>query len=168
MKFEVFKNLEETAIDYGTLILAIRTADREAQDITRATESRLVAEKRQAEARAAELTAIIGDPGRSVTIRRMAQSELDELKRRHYGPSTSEQAAFNASVAALEQAAADARALQTKLSGLLKEARDELEEIRKGTIHDRENNLDVFSGWPAGLRRDFASMLARVGGEALT
>ena len=166
MKFEVFKNLEETAIDYRAVVLAIRTADREGRDTICAIESRITAERKQAATRAAELAAIIGDPARSGTIRRMAQAELDDLKRQIYGPSTMEQEAFDDAVSELEQAAADAKALHTKLSGLLKEARDELEDIRKGTIHDYTNNLDIFAGWPAGLRRDFAAMLARVGGEA--
>lgn len=168
MKFEVFKNLQETATDYRAVLLAIRTADREARDITRSIESRLAAEKKQAETRAAELTAIIGDPARSETIRRMAQAELDGLKCQTYEPSTVEKEAFDDAVSELEQAAADAKALQTKLSGLLTEARDELEEIRKNTIHDPANNIDIFAGWPAGLRRDFAAMLARAGGEAST
>jgi len=168
MKFEIFKNLEQTAIDYKTVSLAIRTADREAQDITRSIESRISAERKQAAIRAAELAAIIGDPARSETIRRMAQAELDNIKRQIYGPSTVEKEAFDDAVSELEQAAADAKTLQTKLSGLLKEARDELEEIRKSTIHDPTNNLDISAGWPAGLRRDFAAMLARAGGETST
>ena len=166
MKFEVFKNLEEAAIDYRTVVLAIRTADREARDITRSIESRLDAERKQATSRAAELTAIIGDPARSETIRRMAQAEFDGLKRQIYGPSIVEKEAFDDAVSELEQAAADAKTLQKKLTALLTEARDQLEEIKKSTIHDRENNLDILSGWPAGLRRDFAAMLARSGGEA--
>lgn len=166
MKFEVFKNLEETAIDYRAVLLAISTANKEAKDITRSTEDRLTSEKKQATTRAAELAAIIGDPARSETIRRMAQAELDDLKRRNYGPSTAEQAAFDAVCSELEQAIADARSLHTKLSGLLKEARDELEGIRKATIHDTGSNLDIRDGWPTGLRQDFAAMLTRVGGEA--
>lgn len=166
MRFDIFKNLEETAIDYRSVFLAIKTANQEAQDITRSIESRLFAERKQVATRAAELTAIIEDPARSGTIRRMAQAELDHLKRLIYGPSTVEREAFDDAVSKLEQAAADAKALQVKLSGLLKEARDELEEIRKTMIHDPTNNLDIFAGWSTGLRRDFAAMLARVGGEA--
>ena len=166
MEFEVFKNLEETAIDYRAVVLAIRTADREGRDTICAIESRITAERKQAATRAAELTAITGDPGRSWTIRRMAQAELDELRQRNYGPSTAEQAAFDGAVAELQQATEDARALQKKLTDLLTEARDELEAIRKSTIHDTKNNLSIFSDWPAGLRRDFAAMLTRAGGEA--
>lgn len=166
MKFEVFKMLEETATDYRAVLLAIRTANREAEDVIASVKFRLTSERLQAAARAAELTAQIDDPTRSETIKRMARAELESLVQHVYRPTDAESAAFNAALAELEQATGDARALQTRLYNLLKEAQGELEEIRKSTIHDPTNSLDIYAGYPAGLRRDFAAMLSSVCGEA--
>ena len=165
MKFEVFKNLEETATDYRAVFLAIQTANREGNDITSSVAARITAERRQAETRATELGATIRDATRSETIRKMAALELERLNGQTYGPTDIEREAFDDAISELEQAAADAKTLQAKLTGLLKEARDELEEIRKTTIHNTGNNLEICAGWPTGLRRDFAAMLARVGAE---
>lgn len=166
MKFEVFNMLEETATDYKRVLSAIRAANREAEDITASVKFRLTSERLQAAARAAELTAQIDDPTRSETIKRMARAELESLVQHVYRPTDAEGAAFTAALAELEQATGDARALQTRLSNLLKEAQAELEQIRKSTINDPANNIAIFTGWPAGLRRDFAAMLSSVCGEA--
>lgn len=166
MKYVIFRNLEETATDFRTALLAFQTARADAGDITTAIETKIICERARDTDRAAELTAIIKDPARSATIRRMAQGELDALAEKTYAPTPSETAAFDAAIAEGEQALKDADALRCKMIDQLREAKTMLEEPGKETVFRPDGGIDIRRRWLDGEKEHFAAMLARVGREA--
>ena len=166
MKFEVFTELQETAIDYRTALFAFQAARTDASDISTAIEARILCEQARNADRAAELRGIIVDAGRAATVKRVAQSELDELTAKTYAPTTEERAIFDAAIAEGEQALEDAGALRCKMIDQLHEARGELDELSRETVHKPDGGLDIRRRWLDGERQAFAMMTRRVCGEA--
>ena len=141
MKFEVFTNLEEMATDYRTALLAFQVARADAGDISSAIETRIICEKARDADRAAELRAIVADSGRSETIRRMAQGELNELAARAYAPTAAERTTFDMAIAEGEQALKDADTLRSKMIDQLREAKAALDELSRETVHKPDGGV---------------------------
>lgn len=167
MKFEIFSDLQESAVDYRTALLAFQTARADASDLTAAVEARISAERARDAGRAAELRGTIADTERSATVRRVAQAELDELAARSYAPTSAEREAFDAAIAEAEQALKDADALRDRMIDQLRKARAELDELSRETVHKPDGGLDIRRRWLDGERQAFAMMTRRVCGEAV-
>lgn len=166
MKFEVFSDLQESAVDFKTALLAFQTARADASDLTAAVEARISAERARDAGRAAELRGIVADAERSATVKRVAQAELDELAARSYAPTNAEREAFDAAISEGEQALKDADALRHKMIDQLRKARAALDELDRETIHKPDGGLDLRRRWLDGEKEAFAMMTRRVCGEA--
>lgn len=166
MKFEIFKKLEELATDYKMALLAFQVARADAGDISEAIELKALAERTRDTGRVAELTAIIKDPARSATIRRMAQGELDALTEKTYTPTSTEIATFDAAIAEGEQSLKDAAALRVRMIDQLREAKTTFEELGRETVFKPDGGLDIRRRWMNGEKEAFAAMVCRICGEA--
>ena len=108
------------------------------------------------EARRTELRAAVKDNGRSVTVRSLAQTELDGLSETEFKPTAAEQAAFGDATARAEQAIADLRRTRDELRTALAAASAELNGIRADTIG--KTDIEVCARWIEGNVNSFNNL----------
>jgi|GEM_PF-2378114 hypothetical protein len=141
------------AADFTATAQAVNDAHAEQRAVLQAVRERIAADKRRAEERRMELQGTVTDGSRSVTVRSLAQHELDALSAVSYGPTAEERAAFDAATRAGTQAVADLRTARTALRDTLADARAELEHIRSKTTG--EVDVDLMQRWLDGCQAEF-------------
>lgn len=156
MADSIFDQVETLAGDFAATLAAIHAANKEQGEIITATRARIDADKQRVEARRAELQAVVKDNGRSVTVRSLAQAELDGLSATEFKPAAAEQAAFDISTERGEQAIADLRRTRDELRTALAAASAELEGIRADTIG--KTDVEIFVRWSEGDVNSFNNL----------
>ena len=136
MNNHIFDRVETLAGDFTATLAAVHATNKEQGEIITATRARIDADKMRVEARCTELQAAVKDNSRSVTVRSLAQAELDGLSASatEFKPTAAEQAAFGDATARAEQAIADLHRTRDELRTALAAASAELEGIRADTI----------------------------------
>ena len=148
MNNHIFDRVETLAGDFAATLAAIHKANKEQGEIITAARARIDADKMRVEARRTELQAAVKDNGRSVTVRSLAQAELDGLSATEFKPTAAEQAAFGDATARAEQAIADLRRTRDELRTALAAASAELQGIRADTIG--KTDIEVCARWIEG------------------
>lgn len=143
MNNHIFDRVETLAGDFAATLAAIHKANKEQGEIITAARARIDADKMRVEARRTELRAAVKDNGRSVTVRSLAQTELDGLSETEFKPTAAEQAAFGDATARAEQAIADLRRTRDELRTALAAASAELKGIRADTIGKTDTLIKV-------------------------
>lgn len=156
MADSIFDQVETLAGDFAATLAAIHAANKEQGEIITATRARIDADKQRVEARRAELQAVVKDNGRSVTVRSLAQAELDGLSATEFKPTAAEQAAFGDATARAEQAIADLRQTCDELRTALAAASAELGGIRADTI--AKTDIEVCARWIEGNVNSFNNL----------
>ena len=156
MADSIFDQVETLAGDFAATLAAIHAANKEQGEIITATRARIDADKQRVEARRAELQAVVKDNGRSVTVRSLAQAELDGLSATEFKPAAAERAAFDISTERGEQAIADLRQTRDELRTALAAASAELEGIRADTIG--KTDVEIFVRWSEGDVNSFNNL----------
>lgn len=156
MADSIFDQVETLAGDFAATLAAIHAANKEQGEIITATRARIDADKQRVEARRAELQAVVKDNGRSVTVRSLAQAELDGLSATEFKPAAVERAAFDISTERGEQAIADLRRTRDELRTALAAASAELEGIRADTIG--KTDVEIFVRWSEGDVNSFNNL----------
>lgn len=156
MNNHIFDRVETLAGDFAATLAAIHKANKEQGEIITAARARIDADKMRVEARRTELRAAVKDNGRSVTVRSLAQTELDGLSETEFKPTAAEQAAFGDATARAEQAIADLRRTRDELRTALAAASAELEGIRADTIG--KTDIEVCARWIEGNVNSFNNL----------
>lgn len=156
MNNHIFDRVETLAGDFAATLAAIHKANKEQGEIITAARARIDADKMRVEARRTELRAAVKDNGRSVTVRSLAQTELDGLSETEFKPTAAEQAAFGDATARAEQAIADLRRTRDELRTALAAASAELEGIRADTIG--KTDVEIFARWIEGDVNSFNNL----------
>nr|DAF10891.1 MAG TPA: hypothetical protein [Caudoviricetes sp.] len=156
MNNHIFDRVETLAGDFAATLAAIHKANKEQGEIITAARARIDADKMRVEARRAELRAAVKDNGRSVTVRSLAQTELDGLSETEFKPTAAEQAAFGDATARAEQAIADLRRTRDELRTALAAASAELGGIRADTI--AKTDIEVCARWIEGNVNSFNNL----------
>lgn len=156
MNNHIFDRVETLAGDFAATLAAIHKANKEQGEIITAARARIDADKMRVEARCTELRAAVKDNGRSVTVRSLAQTELDGLSETEFKPTAAEQAAFGDATARAEQAIADLRRTRDELRTALAAASAELEGIRADTIG--KTDIEVCARWIEGDVNSFNNL----------
>lgn len=156
MADSIFDQVETLAGDFAATLAAIHKANKEQGEIITAARARIDADKMRVEARRAELQAAVKDNGRSVTVRSLAQAELDGLSATEFKPTAAEQAAFGDATARAEQAIADLRQTRDELRTALAAASAELGGIRADTI--AKTDIEVCARWIEGNVNSFNNL----------
>ena len=156
MADSIFDQVETLAGDFAATLAAIHAANKEQGEIITATRARIDADKQRVEARRAELQAVVKDNGRSVTVRSLAQTELDGLSETEFKPTAAEQAAFGDATARAEQAIADLRRTRDELRTALAAASAELQGIRADIIG--KTDIEVCARWIEGAVNSFNNL----------
>lgn len=156
MNNHIFDRVETLAGDFAATLAAIHKANKEQGEIITAARARIDADKMRVEARRTELQAAVKDNGRSVTVRSLAQAELDGLSATEFKPTAAEQAAFGDATARAEQAIADLRRTRDELRTALAAASAELEGIRADTIG--KTDVEIFVRWSEGDVNSFNNL----------
>lgn len=156
MNNHIFDRVETLVGDFAATLAAIHKANKEQGEIITATRARMEADKQRVEARRAELQAAVKDNGRSVTVRSLAQAELDGLSATEFKPTAAEQAAFGDATARAEQAIADLRRTRDELRTALAAASAELQGIRADTIG--KTDIEVCARWIEGAVNSFNNL----------
>ena len=156
MADSIFDQVETLAGDFAATLAAIHAANKEQGEIITATRARIDADKMRVEARRTELRAAVKDNGRSVTVRSLAQTELDGLSETEFKPTAAEQAAFGDATARAEQAIADLRRTRDELRTALAAASAELGGIRADTI--AKTDIEVCARWIEGNVNSFNNL----------
>lgn len=156
MNNHIFDRVETLVGDFAATLAAIHKANKEQGEIITAARARIDADKMRVEARRTELQAAVKDNGRSVTVRSLAQAELDGLSATEFKPTAAEQAAFGDATARAEQAIADLRQTRDELRTALAAASAELEGIRADTI--AKTDIEVCARWIEGDVNSFNNL----------
>ena len=156
MADSIFDQVETLAGDFAATLAAIHKANKEQGEIITAARARIDADKMRVEARRTELQAAVKDNGRSVTVRSLAQAELDGLSATEFKPTAAEQAAFGDATARAEQAIADLRRTRDELRTALAAASAELQGIRADTIG--KTDIEVCARWIEGNVNSFNNL----------
>lgn len=156
MNNHIFDRVETLAGDFTATLAAVHATNKEQGEIITATRARIDADKMRVEARRTELQAAVKDNGRNVTVRSLAQAELDGLSVTEFKPTAAEQAAFADATARAEQAIADLRRTRDELRTALAAASAELEGIRADTIG--KTDVEIFVGWIEGDVNSFNNL----------
>lgn len=156
MADSIFDQVETLAGDFAATLAAIHKANKEQGEIITAARARIDADKMRVEARRTELQAAVKDNGRSVTVRSLAQAELDGLSATEFKPTAAEQAAFGDATARAEQAIADLRRTRDELRTALAAASAELQGIRADTIG--KTDIEVCARWIEGAVNSFNNL----------
>lgn len=156
MNNHIFDRVETLVGDFAATLAAIHKANKEQGEIITATRARIDADKMRVEARRTELQAAVKDNGRSVTVRSLAQAELDGLSATEFKPTAAEQAAFGDATARAEQAIADLRRTRDELRTALAAASAELQGIRADTIG--KTDIEVCARWIEGAVNSFNNL----------
>lgn len=156
MNNHIFDRVETLAGDFAATLAAIHKANKEQGEIITAARARIDADKMRVEARRTELRAAVKDNGRSVTVRSLAQTELDGLSATEFKPTAAEQAAFGDATARAEQAIADLRRTRDELRTALAAASAELGGIRADTI--AKTDIEVCARWIEGNVNSFNNL----------
>lgn len=156
MNNHIFDRVETLAGDFAATLAAIHKANKEQGEIITAARARIDADKMRVEARRTELRAAVKDNGRSVTVRSLAQTELDGLSETEFKPTAAEQAAFGDATARAEQAIADLRRTRDELRTALAAASAELNGIRADTIG--KTDIEVCARWIEGNVNSFNNL----------
>lgn len=156
MNNHIFDRVETLAGDFAATLAAIHKANKEQGEIITAARARIDADKMRVEARRTELRAAVKDNGRSVTVRSLAQTELDGLSETEFKPTAAEQAAFGDATARAEQAIADLRRTRDELCTALAAASAELNGIRADTIG--KTDIEVCARWIEGNVNSFNNL----------
>lgn len=156
MNNHIFDRVETLAGDFAATLAAIHKANKEQGEIITAARARIDADKMRVEARRTELQAAVKDNGRSVTVRSLAQAELDGLSATEFKPTAAEQAAFGDATARAEQAIADLRRTRDELRTALAAASAELQGIRADTIG--KTDIEVCARWIEGAVNSFNNL----------
>lgn len=156
MNNHIFDRVETLAGDFAATLAAIHKANKEQGEIITAARARIDADKMRVEARRTELRAAVKDNGRSVTVRSLAQTELDGLSETEFKPTAAEQAAFGDATARAEQAIADLRRTRDELRTALAAASAELQGIRADTIG--KTDIEVCARWIEGAVNSFNNL----------
>ena len=144
MNNHIFDRVETLAGDFAATLAAIHKANKEQGEIITAARARIDADKMRVEARRTELRAAVKDNGRSVTVRSLAQTELDGLSATEFKPT------------AAEQAIADLRRTRDELRTALAAASAELGGIRADTI--AKTDIEVCARWIEGNVNSFNNL----------
>lgn len=156
MNNHIFDRVETLVGDFAATLAAIHKANKEQGEIITAARARIDADKMRVEARRTELRAAVKDNGRSVTVRSLAQTELDGLSETEFKPTAAEQAAFGDATARAEQAITDLRRTRDELRTALAAASAELEGIRADTIG--KTDIEVCARWIEGDVNSFNNL----------
>lgn len=156
MNNHIFDRVETLAGDFAATLAAIHKANKEQGEIITAARARIDADKMRVEARRTELRAAVKDNGRSVTVRSLAQTELDGLSETEFKPTAAEQAAFGDATARAEQAIADLRRTRDELRTALAAASAEFQGIRADTIG--KTDIEVCARWIEGAVNSFNNL----------
>lgn len=156
MNNHIFDRVETLAGDFTATLAAVHATNKEQGEIITATRARIDADKMRVEARRTELQAAVKDNGRNVTVRSLAQAELDGLSATEFKPTAAEQAAFADATARAEQAIADLRRTRDELRTALAAASAELEGIRADTIG--KTDVEIFVRWIEGDVNSFNNL----------
>lgn len=156
MNNHIFDRVETLAGDFAATLASIHKANKEQGEIITAARARIDADKMRVEARRTELRAAVKDNGRSVTVRSLAQTELDGLSETEFKPTAAEQAAFGDATARAEQAIADLRRTRDELRTALAAASAELNGIRADTIG--KTDIEVCARWIEGNVNSFNNL----------
>lgn len=156
MNNHIFDRVETLAGDFAATLAAIHKANKKQGEIITAARARIDADKMRVEARRTELRAAVKDNGRSVTVRSLAQTELDGLSETEFKPTAAEQAAFGDATARAEQAIADLRRTRDELRTALAAASAELNGIRADTIG--KTDIEVCARWIEGNVNSFNNL----------
>ena len=156
MNNHIFDRVETLAGDFAATLAAIHKANKEQGEIITAARARIDADKMRVEARRTELRAAVKDNRRSVTVRSLAQTELDGLSETEFKPTAAEQAAFGDATARAEQAIADLRRTRDELRTALAAASAELQGIRADTIG--KTDIEVCARWIEGAVNSFNNL----------
>ena len=143
MNNHIFDRVETLAGDFAATLAAIHKANKEQGEIITAARARIDADKMRVEARRTELRAAVKDNGRSVTVRSLAQTELDGLSATEFKPTAAEQAA-------------DLRRTRDELRTALAAASAELGGIRADTI--AKTDIEVCARWIEGNVNSFNNL----------
>lgn len=112
---ESAKDVSHLTEDYITCWKVILLTEKEVEEIIRAVEARIDDAKQRDSERMRELEAAVADSSRSITIRKCAGLELEELKGKHYPVTDAEKATFNDALERLEQALCDESDIEKQL-----------------------------------------------------
>lgn len=137
----IFEQLTQTVADCDIIWGALREREREAEDVIKATASRIAADRAAADERAATLLRQSQDPDRPPIVRQLAAQELERSRGRVIEPTDGETEAFAAAMNGAREALRDARTVQSRLRDLFAAANDELCALRDKTLG--RNGLDA-------------------------
>lgn len=153
MKLTVFEELSALCVDFDTCKSAFIRGHDAAKDISAAVRSRLEAERVQAAERISELEQRKDDPGCGVTVRRMADLELEQLRNRTKPvPTPEEIEAFCQEITAAEDAVRDMQALKGRIRQVIDAVNAEAKRLRSETLGF---DVDLRGAWLDGIRKDF-------------
>lgn len=156
IKFEAVITLAD---DFAVTEQAVREGCKEQKDILSAICDRINRDQERVKSRMEELRAALADSGRSITIRGLAQKEMQELSAVVYSPTPDELEAFWTVTENAEQAIKDLRATGAALKEALGAATKELEKIRKETVGTAD--MELMQKWVESEKQKFE----KVGGN---
>lgn len=136
-----FDRLLQLKRDFDITMLAYHSAWREGKDLIDGVKERLEMDRRQNEARAAELRQTVANTNRSETVRRVAAAELAKMDGLEYFATPEEVAAFTELAAEQDQAVADIKKINADILEAINGAEQTIKEIREKTRG--RNDLDL-------------------------
>lgn len=157
MNNAIFTEALTLSEDNRALCQAIREGLDTMKQITAAAGQRIESEREAAADRITALEERSGDPERPEAVRRLALRELEQVRGQSFTLSEDEREAFAAVLEEVETAQRDAGQVQRKLMDALREARAELDRIRKAaySIKDGGGDLDLIRNGTESAKNDF-------------
>lgn len=157
---EAFNRLLQLGEDYEAAKLALSSARRAAEAVQGAVAERIKADKAQTGERVAELSGLISDGSRPVSVRRVWELELAQLKARTFGANPDEVAAFDAEMSAAHETVGDLNRLQREIREAVQTVNGAIAELMAQTLGDPCTGL--WGNWLESDRKAFAALCREV------
>lgn len=156
----IFAEVLTLAEDSKILFQAIWEGLDTMKEITAAAHQRIESEREAAADRIIALEKRSEDLGRPDAVRRLAMRELEQVREQTFTPSEEEREAFAAVLEEVETAQRDAGQVQRELLDVLREAREELNRIKKAaySIGDGGGDLSLIRKWTENAKGDFTRL----------
>ena len=141
MNLHIFELLNEDCAEFDACLVVFRESQRRMEEIKKAYEARIAAQRRYADDRIKTLEAILRDASRTETARKMAQKELDSLKDCTYSPTDAEKQEYTEAKQTAQAAIADLKTASDAVRISIAGAETEIAKAKSATLNNQTFDL---------------------------
>lgn len=141
MNIRIFELLNEDCAEFEACLVVFRESQRRMEEIKKAFEARIAAQRRYAEDRIKTLSAILRDASRTETARKMAQKELSSLEDCTYSPTQDEIAEYDEAKETAHAAIADLKKIIDDVRVSFAGAEKEIAKAKSATLNNQTFDL---------------------------